>query len=64
MPAHPAPTPVYIPMPMDICLLDEEFDVFEITRPSNRQLVIGQDIVLCDDSDWDEQLIEKGFHYD
>ena len=54
MPAHPAPAPVYIPMPMDICLLDEEFDVFEITQPGDRQPGIGQPIVLCDDSAWDE----------
>ena len=49
MPAHPVPAPVYIPipMPMDNGLLDEDFDIFEITQPCNRKPDTGQREFLC-----------------
>jgi len=53
IPAHPNPAPVNIHAPTNICLLDEEFDIFEITRPCDRHSDLGQDMLPCDD-DWDE----------
>ena len=58
MPAHPNPAPVNIPTPMEVCLLDDEFDVFEIRRPYDKHSGIGQNTLSCDD-DWDEYNQKK-----
>lgn len=54
MPAYPSPAPHNAPMPADICLLDDEFDIFEIKRPGDRATMTGQNPLLCIVGDWDE----------
>jgi len=53
MPAHPMPT--YIPVSIDNCLVDEEFDMFDISAPYNQKRNIGRPALVCKDAtDWDE----------
>ena len=52
MPAHPIP--VYIPVSIDSCLVDEEFDIFDITPPRKQRHDIGPLTLVCDNS-WDDR---------
>ena len=40
-----------VTMPASICLLDEEFDVFDVILHCDRHLSMGQDTLLCDDNE-------------
>ena len=54
MRAHPNPTPSNNRLPMDSCILDEEFDLFEAARSCDRQYSIEKDMLVCADGNWDE----------
>jgi hypothetical protein len=54
MHTHRFSATTHLSIPMDDCLMDEEFDLFEITQPSDRESAVGKDMLLCDDNGWDE----------
>lgn len=56
MQAHRVPATAHTSIPMDNCLMDEEFDLFEITQPGDRESAMGKDMLLCDDNGWDETV--------
>ncbi len=52
MPAYHIPTQVSVPI--DEFLLDEEFDIFEITPERSRKSGMVRAILICDEKSWDE----------
>lgn len=52
MPVHPTFIP--IPIPVDDCLVDEEFDIFDIAPSQNVPPDMERLALVCDNVIWDK----------